>query len=93
MKDVIYLQNLSIETFSSTPAAMQEAPGRTRAATCFGFEIGFIGIANHQRLPAPDVHEEDEDNDRGQLDQGDGNKAGGWRQVRNLKSIYICYLT
>ena len=32
---------------------------------------------HHQWLPAPDVHEEDEDNDRGQLDQGDGNKAGG----------------
>ena len=29
----------------------------------------------HQRLPAPDVQEEDEDDGRGQLDQSDRNEA------------------
>ena len=31
---------------------------------------------HHQRLPAPDIHEEDEDHGGGQLDQGDGDEAG-----------------
>ena len=70
---------------------MQEAPGRIRAAT-FDFDIEWHSMSalqpkpqkfcpqfwpHHQWLPAPDVHEEDEDNGGGQLDQGDGDEAGG----------------
>ena len=31
--------------------------------------------SHHQRFPAPDVHQEDQDNDGGQLDHCDGNEA------------------
>ena len=55
---------------------MQEAPGRMRAATWGQICRKKGSDSHHQRFPSPDVHQEDQDQGGGQLDQSDGDEAG-----------------
>ena len=59
---------------SNAGSARQDEGGNLDADLQEEIEPGFD--SHHQRFPSPDVHQEDQDQGGGQLDQSDGDEAG-----------------
>ena len=59
---------------SNAGSARQDEGGHLDPDLQEEIEPGFD--SHHQRFPSPDVHQEDQDQGGGQLDQSDGDEAG-----------------